>query len=287
MKMVCRGLAVWGLVHCCFLIPSTLSAASGCSTSQLSGVYNAQITNIGFQSAVALPPNTTGTPVVVVGFGGNPNSLSGSLAGLGRYYFDGTGNIIGVTAASSSSPAMSTSLGTYTVNVDCSGSAKLTSGAAYDLFVGSSGTSVVDVRTDAAGGGEQGVLQRAGSCVTLSYPGSYAFAISGGAKQTVSGTSGTYPYSAAGTLNLSGSGTFTMAESLFNASGVTRSTASGTYTVGGDCSVSLTFSKDTGSNSSNFVAPSSFKFLMTDASNGLLAIQPDSATTITGTLSSQ
>jgi len=254
----------------------------------MSGVYNAELTNIGFLGALTLPPTTTGPGVVVVGFGNNPNSLSGALPGLGRYFFDGTGNIVGLTAASSNSPAVNLNLGTYTVNVDCSASAKLTSGAAYDLYLASDSTTALYVRTDNAGGGEQGILKRGGACVTLNYPGTYAFAAGGGSTQTpASGTSGMYPYSAAGVLNLNGSGAFTLSESLFTVSGVQRSTATGTYAVGGDCSVSLTFSSASGANSSNFTAPSSFRFLMTDASNGLLSLQPDNATTLTGTVTAQ
>jgi hypothetical protein len=253
------------------------------------GVYNAQITNVGFQGALSLPPTTTGGSITLTpGFGSNPNSLSGSLPGLGRYYLDGTGNVVGMSAASSTTPAVTSNVGTYSVNVDCSGNVKLTNGAAYDIFVASDGTLITDVRTDSTGGGEQGILRRAASCVTLNYPGNYTFAINGGTKQTpTGGTSGTYAYSATGTLNLNGSGSFTMAETLVTASGAARSTSTGSYTVGADCSVNLTFSTASGANSTSFVAPNSFRFLMTDASSGLLSVQPDSATTLTGTLSAQ
>jgi hypothetical protein len=51
--------------------------------------------------------------------------------------------------------------------------------------------------------------------------------------------------------------------------------------------VSLKFSTTAGANSSNFVAPSSLRVLMVNSSSGLLALQPDSNTTLTGTLSAQ
>jgi hypothetical protein len=299
MKNLLRNpLLVGCLVSSSFLIPMKLSAASGCSTGQLQGVYNAQITTAGFQGVVTLPPTTTtGT---IVGFGSNPNSLTGSLPGLGRYYFDGTGNIIGITAATSTSPTVNTNVGTYSVNADCSGSVKLTSGANYDLFVAVggnqgivnsqtlSGTQALFVRTDATGGGEAGTLRNGGSCVNLNYPGTFIFQVGGGSKQTpASGTQAFYPYSVAGNLTLDGSGNFSIAETLSNGSGIARYTATGTYTVGADCSVTLKFSTTTGANSTNFVAPTSFRFLMVDPTTGLLAVQPDANTTITGVLIAQ
>jgi hypothetical protein len=266
-----------------------LSAASGCSISQLQGAYDAQVSNIGFQSvlqpAAVLPPGTT--TATVIGFASNPNSLSGSLPGLGRYYFDGTGNVLGMTVATSTVPSTNLNVGTYSVNVDCSGTVKLTTGAAYDVFLAGNGSQALYTRTDTGGGGETGVLARSGSCVNLNYPGTFAYQFGGGSKQTSTNGAGTYNYSAAGTVSLSGSGTFTMAQSLYNATGLQRSTSSGTYTVGADCSVSLKFGTTSDAASANFVAPTSFRFLMLDATNGLLAVQPDSSTTVTGTLVAQ
>jgi hypothetical protein len=283
-----RRFIVGGFLGCLLMIPEVLPAAPGCTTGQLQGVYNAQVTNIGFQAVVALPPTTSGT-ITVIGLASNPNSLSGSLPGLGRYFFDGTGNIVGVSAASSTSPAMSTNVGTYTVNADCSGSLKLTSGASYDVFLATSGTQIQYVRTDPNGNAEAGILRRAGSCVTLSSPSNFAFEVGGSTKQTPpSGTSAPYPYSAAGTLSLSGSGAFTMAQSLVTSAGVQRSTSSGSYTVGGDCSVTLKFDTTTpGASSTGFVAPTSFRALMVDATTGMLIIQPDANTSLAGTLIAQ
>src|SRR5437899_7284487 len=126
-------LLVGGLFGCLFMFHGMLQAASGCNTGQLFGTYNVEVGSIGFQGAITLPPTTT--TAAVIGFANNPNSLSGKIAGLGRYYFDGTGNIIGVTAASSTSPAVTLNVGTFSVNTDCSASVKFTSGAAYDLYL--------------------------------------------------------------------------------------------------------------------------------------------------------
>jgi len=56
---------------------------------------------------------------------------------------------------------------------------------------------------------------------------------------------------------------------------------------GKDCSLALRFSTTPGANSANFVAPTSFRALMVDSGSGLLAIQPDSGTIVTGSLVAQ
>jgi hypothetical protein len=264
------------------MFQGVLQAASGCSTGQLFGTYNVQVGSIGFQGAITLPPTTT--TAAVIGFANNPSSLSGKISGLGRYYFDGTGNIIGVTAATSTSPAVTSNVGTYTVNTDCSASVKFTSAAAYDLYLSNNGQQASYVRTDASGGSEFGILHRAGACVNLN--GSYTFQAGGVSTQSpTTGPSGAYAYSAAGSLSLDGIGNFTLAESLVTSAGPQKSTAAGTYTIGGDCSVTLKF--NTTGNSSNFTTPTSFRILMLDPATGMVALQPDANSTLTGTLTGQ
>ena len=285
-----RKLLLGGILCSCLAIPDGLMAASGCNTSQLTGAYDSQATNIALQNVLqglaTLPPGTTNA--TVLGFVSNPASLSGNLPGLGRFYLDGTGNIVGVTAASSTSPAMSTNVGKYTVNTDCSGSASFTSGAAYDIYLSGNGSEVQYERTDSTGGGEIGVLLRASSCVNLNYPGSFTFAYGGSRSQTgTSGTTAQGSYSAIGSISLNGSGAFAMSQSLYSATGVQRSTSSGSYTVGGDCSVVLSFSTASGSSSTGFVAPTSFRILMVNSTTGLLSTQPDATTTLTGTVTAQ
>src|SRR5215471_7924371 len=81
------------------------SAISGCNNGYLLGNYDAQVANFNLQNvlqavnsggAVVTP---SGTPAAaVVGFGSNPRSLSGSMPGASRFYFDGAGAIVGQTA---------------------------------------------------------------------------------------------------------------------------------------------------------------------------------------------
>jgi len=79
-----------------------------------------------------------------------------------------------------------------------------------------------------------------------------------------------------------------MTQSAFNNSAVTRSTASGSYTVGQDCSLTLSFgSALPNSTSSNFVAPTSFRVLMTDSNTGQLSLQTEAGNTLTGSFVAQ
>src|SRR5215510_6966547 len=74
-------------------------AATGCSNAFLSGTYNVQVENASIVNVLAsiraansgqpLPPPPTG------GFGSNPNSQGGAVPGLGRFFFDGNGSILG------------------------------------------------------------------------------------------------------------------------------------------------------------------------------------------------
>jgi hypothetical protein len=289
-------LAVKGLIICGLMSPAAWSAASGCVNGQLLGLYNAEVLNTNTQSllqdanaAVSTAAAAAGTAATTAskapGLAGSDNSLTGNTPALGRYYLDAAGNIIGLSTGKTQA---NLAVGKYTVNTDCTGRITLNSGAAYDFVVSNGGRDITYVRTDADGGGNVGVLRRAGSCLSLSYPNGFTFAVAGGSKQSDSkGNSAFAPYSLIGVLNVNGNGSFNLSESVFKTGGVVRSTAQGTYTVGADCSLSLKFSTTAGANSTNFVAPSSFRVLMVNSSTGLLAIQPDSNTTLTGTLSAQ
>jgi len=101
-----------------------------------------------------------------------------------------------------------------------------------------------------------------------------------------------------GTVRLDGNGNFTMTQSVFSTSNsssnssstpsLQRATATGTYTIGQDCSLVLKFATSTGSNSSNFTAPTSFRVQMVDSSTGQLSIQTDANTSIlTGIFTAQ
>lgn len=78
-----------------------------------------------------------------------------------------------------------------------------------------------------------------------------------------------------------------MTQSIFSGSSVQRTTSTGTYTVGQDCSLSLKFSTQIGANSNNFTAPTSFRVLMVDSTTGQLSLQTDPSTTLSGLFTAQ
>src|SRR5262249_58685172 len=138
--------------------------------------YDAQVANFNLQNvlqavnsggAVVTP---SGTPAAaVVGFGSNPRSLSGSMPGASRFYFDGAGAIVGQTAVTGGG-TVSVAVGTYNVAVDCTATITLISGATFDAVVAGAGSTVLFLETDASGNGGIGTLQKASSCVNLNYP---------------------------------------------------------------------------------------------------------------------
>ena len=287
MKPCRQGCVLLGAIAIALMPQAAWASASGCLTGQLLGTYNVQIVNVNTQDVLKAlkAPAKASDSAGAAGLTANDNSLSGNLPALGRYYFDGNGNIIGV--ATGKTP-FNLALGKYTVNTDCTGRIMLASGAAFDFVISNAGKQLTYLRTDSAAGGNQGVLRRASSCVGLNYPSGFTFSVAGGSQQAdSSGSTAFGPYSVVGILNLNGTGQFSMSESVFTSSGVTRSTAVGTYTVGADCSVGFKFSTTAGANSANFKAPASMRALMVDSSSGLLVLQPDSGTTLSGAFSAQ
>ena len=300
------------------LIASTVGVnsmwAAGCSNSSLLGTYNAENQNVSLQSVLqGLKPaggTTTGTgttgstgtgsattTATVVGLNDNANSLAGNQPGLGRFYFDGAGNIVGAGTAATNNAGLTMTVGKYSVNEICTGSITLDSGATYDLVIGSKGDIAAFVRTDSnTGAGDAGSLQRSSSCQSLNYAGNFSFALAGTRKVTAAAGTGdtttpsaTYQaYSAIGTLRIDGVGTFTMTQNSYNNSAVQRATSRGTYTVGQDCSLGLKFDTTTpGASSTNFVAPASFRVQMIDSANGFLSVQTEAGNTLTGSVVAQ
>src|SRR6187399_903552 len=110
-----------GLLFCGLMmgLPRVSSAASGCSNGFLNGTYNVQVENATFvnvlnalRAGATNSGTTTMPPPPTGGFGDNPNSLGGQIPGLGRYYFDGNGNIVG-QAMTAAGTTMNINVGTY------------------------------------------------------------------------------------------------------------------------------------------------------------------------------
>jgi hypothetical protein len=102
-----------------------------------------------------------------------------------------------------------------------------------------------------------------------------------------------------GQIALSNDGSFTLTEWVYSNGKAQQVTANGTYTVGQDCTLSLTFTQTPGTGTGvTFQAPASFRgTLNTTASTstggtvnfatGSLIIQPQSVTTAIGRFVSQ
>jgi hypothetical protein len=239
------------------------------------------------------------------------------MPGTSRFFFDGNGNIVGQTAITGGGTT-STAVGTYNIALDCTATITLSGGATFDAVVAGAGSTVLFLETDSSGNAAIGSLRRSASCVSLNYPQSFAFSFSGatqaapasgGSGSGGSGGSGSggsggsggssgsgsggssgaaaasafSPLSEIGTISTDGNGSFAFTQSLIQNGAVVRSRAGGTYTVGADCSLKLTFSPTFPGTTANFKAPSSLSGLTVDSTGGLLVMQPDANTTLTGT----
>jgi hypothetical protein len=75
-----------------------------------------------------------------------------------------------------------------------------------------------------------------------------------------------------------------MTQTSISNGAVTRSKGGGTYVVGTDCSLKLSFSSGFPGTTSNFVAPTSIGGLTSDSTGGVLVTQPTSGSSpVTGT----
>jgi hypothetical protein len=197
--------------------------SNGGGTAGTNGANNCQE----FLGANCQPEGSSATTFI-----NSPFGAKGSSPYAVQFYFDGQGNIVG--------PA-STIVGTYTVNTDCSATLSFVSGATFNAVLVSGGAGVLFMQNNAGSGGAVGTLQRySGACAGNS-PQSLGFSFFGA--QKVSGTSAVTlnPVSAVGELQLNGQGGFVMQEWVYQYGKTTATTLSGTYTVGSDCSLSLTF----------------------------------------------
>ena len=346
--------------------PQLTAAVSGCNNGYLLGNYNAEVTNLNLQASLQALNGGGGTSTqsgggggstsgtsgtagssgsTVIGFSNNPKSLSGAVAGASRFYFDGAGTIVGASTPTGGNVPLPTQVGTYTVNTDCTAAITLSGGATFDAVVADSGRQVLFVETDSTNAGAAGLLQRASSCVNLSYPQSFAFSFfgvapnssstsgttgssggttgstggttggtggtggttggttgstggttggtggtggtTGGTTGSTGGTTGTNGFGAfsqIGTIATDGNGSFTFSQTTISGSNVNRARGGGSYTVGADCSIKLSFASNFPGTTPNFQPPVSVSGLTTDATGGVLVQQPNATTSpLTGT----
>jgi hypothetical protein len=325
-----RTVVIGGLFLCSIGLPRVTLAVTGCTNGQLQGFYNAQIASGNFMnvlnalnsSSVAAPSTTaqgffggptgfgsgyaSGTPGAAAaaspsaGTGSSSTgstplaNLPGPQPGLGRLYFDGNGGIIGVSTGSQS--LTNQSIGTYTVNTDCSATVKLNSGQNFTAVITSDGKHALIIESDSAGAGAVGTLDRQqAACISSQSAQSFAFsyfgaqqapAASTGGSGSGSGSGGTggtattptstqfVPASAIGSLTLDGQGDFTMTEWVLSNGAIKTVTAAGTYAVSGDCTIKLTFdAKSLSSANASFLQV--FRGFLVSGDTGLIVVQTD------------
>ena len=172
-------------------------AITGCTNAYLTGAYNAQITNIAFENVInnlnaaagatgvtgttgttgaTGTTGTTGVAALPGGLGGNSSSINGNVPGLGRFLFDGNGNIYGVSTGSSTNAPSYMTVGSYNVSGNCTATLTLNTGQHYNAVIVDQGNQVLFLQSDTSGNGATGVLQRsATSCVASQYPQSFGF----------------------------------------------------------------------------------------------------------------
>jgi len=281
-------------------LPRASYALTGCTNAHLTGTYSVQVGNSSIMALAntlnADPAATTPAPPPPTGgFGDNPNSLGGSMPGLGRFFLNGEGAVTG-QMVNASGFTTNASVGTYSVNYDCTATISLTTGQRYNAIVADGGNRVLFVETDTAGIGIVGVMQRsANSCAgPVGSPLSFAFSSSGLQKVTPTSTgtgtgtgtgTTTTPasrfalYSTIGSVTLNNDGSFSL-RGWTTANGASQSvTTEGRYTISTDCSLRLTFNSPTAAG-----APTSLRGFLSSDSTGLFSVQADTSTTITGEL---
>jgi hypothetical protein len=188
---------------------------------------------------------------------------------LGRFYFDGSGNIVGVSPGN-----LNTVIGSYSINADCTASMKLVSGQTFDLVVAQTGSHALFLESDSGGAGAVGSLDRsATACIDPGSQQSFAFSYFGA---QVTSASAFVPSGAVGTLSLDGQGGFVLNEWVYANGSVQRAAVGGTYSIGGDCALVLTFAPS-GAATTGAVAslPASLRGQFVSGSTGLIIVQTD------------
>ena len=271
-------------------------AIDGCTNQNIMGTYNAQITSAALTNVVNTLNASAGSTASVMpgGFGNNPASISGSAPALSRFYFDGSGNVLG---GSSIGNGIFVQAGVYSVATNCTAAITLNTGQHYNAVVVSGGNQVLVLQSDIGSNGVTGTLVRSdNTCNAPQYPTSFGFSYYGASAQTAaSGAAAATlsPYSAIGTLSLDGAGNFTMIEYVVNGSLSSQAfSASGTYSVNNNCSLSLSFAAPAAGASGVLTPPAAFSALIgttpgSSTFNGLITVQPTSGVMLPGVVISQ
>lgn len=94
-------------------------------------------------------------------------------------------------------------------------------------------------------------------------------------------------YASIGTISIDGNGSFVLTQTVFQNGTLQRTTATGTYSVGVNCTLDLKFNTSAGAATGGFTPPALFKGLVANNNGGSLVVQPNGTDSLTGTFVNQ
>jgi hypothetical protein len=220
-------------------MPTANAKDKSCSNSTLNGTYGALIRG----SASNIPF----AALDVVTADGN-----GNLSGTGTIAYNG--------AISQNVPISAS----YSINSDCSGSVRFSSGTTQSLVITRSGDEVQFIRTDNLGSQVTGDAKRVGErkCSNKSLRGSFGATLGG----DVSGL----PFAVLDLVTAGGDGSFSGSGIVSFNNAISEVTFTATYSINSDCSGSIAFS--TGATQDLVVVGkgSEVRFIRTDEPNAVV-----------------
>ena len=255
-------------------LTTNLHAITGCTNAYLQGSYGGQISGV---VAGVKPSSPSG------------GSSIGPALTLNRLVFDGQGSVYGTEAANGNGNLTQWQVaGSYAVNTDCTVVMALTDTAGsqqnFNGVLVSGGDRAYLARVD-VGFALSGALERArNSCTAADFSGTYGFRRSGAtlSASAVAPAAASVPsVDSVGLINADGNGSFSMTESLAGSGASGWSASTGTYTVGDDCSVTLTF------DATAAAGAASVQGTLTNNRGALFSIETRSSIPVAGSFSVQ
>ncbi len=266
------GLLICGMG---LVFPGISYVVTGCSNSSLMGTYAADVANGALLSALTATSSSS-----AANFATNP--FAPTSTSIPRFFFDGQGNILALGSTASTIP-----VGTYSVNPNCSATMTFTAGATFNAVIVAGGSGILYIQNNAGGGGAVGSLQLSTRTCLANSQQSFGFSFFS-AQRFSSASAALQPLSGIGSVTLDGQGGFAMQEWLYQNGATTTVNLTGTYTVGTDCSLSLTFTPTSGGTATaSITAPVSFTGGLMMATTGLITVQSAALSTATGPFISQ
>ena len=255
-------------------LTSNLHAITGCTNAYLQGSYGGQL---------------SGTAAGVTALSAKSSSTSPQL-GLTRLVFDGQGTVTGsATFDATAAASRSQITGTYSVNTDCTISLALTNTLAgqqnWNGVLVAGGDRVYLAQIDTAAPFSGSVERARALCTAADFNGSYGFRRSGvtlAASAGAANAAATTSSDSVGFISADGIGSFSLSESIAGSGSAGWNVSTGTYTIGEDCSVTLTFDASPGSGAAAVIQGT-----LTNNHAGLVTIETRSNLPVAGSFAAQ